>query len=102
MANNKILDIGSRIEPFFDDWLISNSDGIKLQLHHPIPQEVAAATPALAETPHILCPGLAPEAQVALPLVDSTSHEHRLLTDGMVIKTLLRLKRCQRQEKSKE
>jgi len=40
MANNKILDIGSRIEPFFDDWLISNSDGIKLQLHHPIPQEI--------------------------------------------------------------
>ena len=40
MSNNKILDIGSRLEPFFDDWLISKADGIKLQLHHPIPREI--------------------------------------------------------------
>ena len=40
MTNNNILDIGSRVEPFFDDWLISKTDGIKLQLHHPVPREI--------------------------------------------------------------
>ena len=36
----EIKEIGSRIEPFFDQWLISTMDNLSLQLHHPIPEEV--------------------------------------------------------------
>jgi hypothetical protein len=40
-----IADIGSRLELFVDDWLIERlSGGAELQLHHPIPREVALLT----------------------------------------------------------
>ena len=34
-------DIGSRLEPFLDDWLIDRTDGVALVLHEPVPQDVA-------------------------------------------------------------
>ena len=34
-------DIGSRLEPFVDDWLIDGMDGAELRLNHPIPQELS-------------------------------------------------------------
>ena len=33
--------IGSRLEPMVDDFLIEARDGVALELHHPIPQDVA-------------------------------------------------------------
>lgn len=36
-----VLDIGSRLELFVDDWLIDTMAGVELQLHRPIPREVA-------------------------------------------------------------
>ena len=33
--------IGSRLEPFVDDWLIERADGVALVLHEPVPQDVA-------------------------------------------------------------
>ena len=33
-------DIGSRLELFVDDWLIERMDGVSLQMHQPVPQEV--------------------------------------------------------------
>ena len=38
---NEIRNIGSRLELFVDDWLIEKIDGVKLQLHHPTPRDVA-------------------------------------------------------------
>ncbi|MFQ6096616.1 MAG: hypothetical protein ACE5O2_02740 [Armatimonadota bacterium] len=35
-----VRDIGSRLEPFVDDWLIESMDGAQLRLHHPVPREV--------------------------------------------------------------
>ena len=35
------VDIGKRVEPFVDDWLIEEMDGVKLELHHPAPREIA-------------------------------------------------------------
>ena len=40
-AVNTIRDIGSRLEPFIDDWLIDRTDGLSLRLHQPVPKEVA-------------------------------------------------------------
>ena len=40
-SSPKVYDIGSRLEPFVDDWLIEKMDGVQLQLHHPTPSEVA-------------------------------------------------------------
>ncbi len=34
-------EIGSRLEPLVDDWLVDSMDGVSLQLHHPTPQEIA-------------------------------------------------------------
>jgi len=34
-------DIGSRLELFVDDWLISRRQGVTLKLHHPEPKEIA-------------------------------------------------------------
>ena len=36
-----MLDIGSRLELFVDDYLIDRMEGISLDLHHPTPEEVA-------------------------------------------------------------
>jgi hypothetical protein len=35
-----VLDIGSRLEPFFDDWLIERMANASLRLHPPTPREV--------------------------------------------------------------
>lgn len=35
------IDIGSRLEPLVDDYLIDRLDGAALTLHHPVPREVA-------------------------------------------------------------
>jgi hypothetical protein len=35
-----VREIGSRIEPFIDDWLIDRMDGLGLRMHSPVPQEV--------------------------------------------------------------
>jgi hypothetical protein len=39
-----VREIGSRLELFVDDWLIERMDGVSLQMHHPVPQEVALLT----------------------------------------------------------
>ena len=39
-AENDDYNIGSRLEPFFDDWLIDEMSGVTLQLHQPVRQEV--------------------------------------------------------------
>ena len=36
-----LVDIGSRLEPFVDDWLVEHKRGVSLELHHPTPQDVA-------------------------------------------------------------
>ena len=36
-----IREIGSRLEPFIDDWLIDRMKGVSLRLHQPVPKEVA-------------------------------------------------------------
>lgn len=36
-----VRNIGSRLEPLVDDWLIEKMNGVKLRLHHPTPREVA-------------------------------------------------------------
>jgi hypothetical protein len=38
---SEVIDIGSRLELFVDDWLVESMDGLSLQLQHPVPQEVA-------------------------------------------------------------
>ena len=38
--DNGIRNIGSRLEPLIDDWLIEKMNGVELRLHHPIPREV--------------------------------------------------------------
>ena len=63
---------------------------------------MTAATPVLAEAPHVLGTGLAAKAQVRLSLVDSSGREHRLLVDGMVVKTILRRKLRHRQEQAQD
>lgn len=40
-AQQEIRNIGSRLELFVDDWLIDRMQGTHLQLHHPVPQEIA-------------------------------------------------------------
>ena len=35
-----LRNINSRLEPFVDDWLIEKMNGVSLQMHRPIPQEV--------------------------------------------------------------
>ena len=37
----EVRDIGSRLEPFVDDWLIDNMDGAELKLNHPVPRELS-------------------------------------------------------------
>ena len=34
------IDIGSRLELMVDDHLIESMDGVRLELHHPVPREV--------------------------------------------------------------
>ena len=36
-----VREIGTRLEPFIDDWLIDNMDGMSLRLHQPVPKEIA-------------------------------------------------------------
>ena len=36
-----VYQMGSRLEPFFDDWLIDTMDGATLRLHEAVPREVA-------------------------------------------------------------
>ena len=38
-AHADVLNIGSRLEPFIDDYIIERMDGVSLQLQHPIPRE---------------------------------------------------------------
>ncbi len=38
---SEVREIGSRLEPFVDDWLIDTMNGSELRLHHPIPRELA-------------------------------------------------------------
>ncbi len=40
------LDIGTRLEPLVDDYLIDSMDNVELQLHHPIAREIALTTDA--------------------------------------------------------
>ena len=44
-------DIGSRLEPFIDDWLIERMRGVTLRLHPPAPREVALSFDAPWEGP---------------------------------------------------
>ena len=37
---DRILNIGNRVEPFVDDWIIDRMDGINLKMHNPVDQEV--------------------------------------------------------------
>ena len=46
-----VLNVGSRIEPFVDDWLIASLSGVALRLHPPIPCEVALSFDAPWEGP---------------------------------------------------
>ena len=39
--NNELIQIGSRLEMFVDDWLIDRLSVAERRLHHPVPQEVA-------------------------------------------------------------
>lgn len=32
-SSSKVHNIGSRLEPFVDDWLVEKMDGVQLQLH---------------------------------------------------------------------
>jgi len=41
--DNEVRNIGSRLEPFVDDWLIEKMNGVELRLHHPTPREVVMA-----------------------------------------------------------
>jgi len=36
-----VIDIGSRLEPFVDEYLVEGMQGLALRLHHPCPREVA-------------------------------------------------------------
>ena len=36
-----VRNINSRLELFVDDWLIEEMNGVDLQMHPPIPQEIA-------------------------------------------------------------
>ncbi len=40
---DKVIDIGSRLEPFVDDYLIDKINGARLTLHKPTPRKVAIA-----------------------------------------------------------
>ncbi|MBI3943355.1 MAG: hypothetical protein HY326_10115 [Chloroflexi bacterium] len=41
MEASPVIDIGSRVEPFFDHYLIDRLNGAQLELHTPTPQEIA-------------------------------------------------------------
>ena len=42
LANEEpVRDIGSNLQLFIDDWLIAKMEGLSLELHHPIPEEIA-------------------------------------------------------------
>ncbi len=45
-AFGQAIDIGTRLEPLVDTYLIDAMDNVELQLHHPIPREVALTTDA--------------------------------------------------------
>ena len=49
-----VLDIGSRLELFIDDYLIDSFKGTRLELHHPVPREVALQFDAPWEGPSSL------------------------------------------------
>ena len=36
-----VREIGTRLEPFIDDWLIDRMNGVSLRLHQPVPKEIA-------------------------------------------------------------
>lgn len=38
---SEVRNIGSRLEPFVDDWLVDKMEGAELKLNHPIPEELA-------------------------------------------------------------
>ncbi len=38
---DRVLNIGSRLELFVDDYLIERTNGVEQELHHPVPQNVA-------------------------------------------------------------
>ena len=40
MATEDVREIGERVEPFVDEWLIARLDGTELRLKHPVRQEV--------------------------------------------------------------
>lgn len=40
-VNQGVLDIGDRLEPFVDNHLVESTDDVTLQLHHPVPREIA-------------------------------------------------------------
>lgn len=40
MSTKGTVEIGSRLEPFVDEWLIGRLEGTELRLQHPVPQEV--------------------------------------------------------------
>ena len=40
-TENQVRHLGSRLEPFVDDWLIETMSGVGLKMHAPIPREIA-------------------------------------------------------------
>ena len=40
MTTEDVREIGERVEPFVDEWLIARLDGTELRLKHPVRQEV--------------------------------------------------------------
>ena len=50
-----VLEIGSRLELFVDDWLIEDMDGAELRLHQPIPRETVLQFDRSWESPVSSC-----------------------------------------------
>jgi hypothetical protein len=48
---DRVLNIGSRLELFVDDYLIESMNGVQQELHHPAPQEIALQFDAPWEGP---------------------------------------------------
>jgi len=42
MQDTSVRTIGSRLEPFLDDWLLDRLDGATLRMHSPQPAEIFA------------------------------------------------------------
>jgi hypothetical protein len=54
--NGALRDVGSQVQLFCDDWLIENTNGVRLQMHPPVPQEVAFVADARLENGHCSYP----------------------------------------------